>query len=602
MASPTQDRMAPLSLFTHTQQTPRGCESRNGPRIIVEPTQENQKIYNEIRQTHERMRLQTHVASQQNLVPPPAAPSISTVHSPIDDPETPCTQDVTTQDTDRPRRPRGKRKGPLKNDTRLHTALKRKLKLACPRHRAKKIKCDCHDFSKLEEGYTSSPLVQSSSRDRSHDHTIILPLTLVEQTLSRETFGAGGGAITPSDQDGISNDLIDLQSPLGDHEGVVRSDVQQIVTGFNTDSVYLDSAMLQAPGLPYHPGNDIGSQSPRDHTKEDLLEIGSQMPAFPNRWRCEYKGLPDAASETSSESCSWSGPFKDLRWHFRTEHHPFYDASPRFWIVCTRCHTKSQAPDDLESPLPSSYCSQSRCPGPYQRWYYGSTREESTLGSAVALTHSDESEAGFSCNLPLEGNQSWPSGGGLTSGIMTYFGASGSYDRSHIHKAKWDTSSDSSSDSSDCGHCPLDCFRFLTRKDCARWHPSGPGTKMSHPIYQPRRPPLQCPMRLLPFAKLPIGHFLSIILPLVTTIIRESDYFTESNQSLVRTVDADVISWWSLILLLIGFATTWTIKDWARSWVIDESKYRVRGHHRPQSRYSSAKISLWRRFGTLITA
>ncbi|KAI0886066.1 uncharacterized protein GGS22DRAFT_159768 [Annulohypoxylon maeteangense] len=601
MASPARDRMPPLTLLAPVQHVSRSYEPRNGPRIIVEPTQENQRIYNDIRQTHERMRLQTHVASQQNPVPPPSTLSVSTVHSPIDDPETTSTQDVPAQDTDRPRRPRGKRRGPLKNDTRLHTALKRKLKLACPHHRAKKITCDCHDFSKLEEGYPSFTLPPSPNRGRSHDHNVNLPLTPVEQTLNRETFGAGGAAMTPSDQDGITND-IDLQSPFGDHEGVIRSDVRQIVTGFNTASVYLDSTMLQAPGLPYHPGNDIGSQSPREHSQEDLLEIGSQMPAYPNRWQCEYKGSPDTASETSSEFCPWSGPFRDLSWHFKTAHHPFYDASPRFWIVCTRCHAKSRATDDLESPLPSPGCSRYHCSGPYRRWYYGSTREESTLGSAVALTHSDESEAGFSCNLQLEGNQLWLGGEDPIGGPMAYFGAGSSYERPHSYGDKWDTSTDTSDPSSSCSHLSLDDVRIRSRKDCVQWHPSDMRMKMFNSVCQPRRSPFQYPIRLSPFAKLPIGHLLSIILPLVTTIIRESGYFTERTPSTIRTIDSDVISWWSLLSLLIGFATTWTIKDRARYWAIDDSKCRAHGRHHPKNRYPFAEPSRWRRFGALITA
>ncbi|KAI0894444.1 hypothetical protein F4806DRAFT_123981 [Annulohypoxylon nitens] len=568
MASPTsRDHLPQLTLLTPGQQTSRSFEPRSGPRIIVEPTPEHQRIYNEIRQTHERLRLQTHVASQQNLVPRQSAPSASTAHSPIDDPETPSTQDLPSQDTDRPRRPRGKRRGPLKNDTRLHTALKRKLKLACPLHRAKKITCDCHDFSKLEEGYHSSTLLPSPGRARSHDQNSSLLLTPVEQTINREseTFGAGGAAMTPSDHDGTSND-IELQSPL---EGTIRSDVQQIVTGFNIDSVYLDSRMLQAPGLPYHPGNDMGSQSPRDHEQEDLFEIGSQMQAYPNRWHCEYKGAPDTVSETSTESCSWSGPFRDLSLHFKMEHRHFYDASPRFWVVCMRCHTRSQAPDDLESPLPSSSCSQYRCSGSYQRWYYGSTREESTLGSAVTLTHSDESEAGFSCNLHLEGNQPWPGVEGSIDGAIPYFKTSGSFERPHCYRDRWDVGSDSSESSSACSHCPLDG----SRKDCTQWHPSDMEMKTTHSICRSKRSSPKCPIRLLPFAKLPIGHLLSIILPLVTTVIRESGYLTEP-------IGPEVISWWSLLSLLLGFATTWTIKDRAKDRVIDEVS---EDHHRPQT-------------------
>ncbi|KAI0850806.1 hypothetical protein F5Y00DRAFT_268200 [Daldinia vernicosa] len=71
---------------------------------------------------------------------------------------------------------------------------------------------------------------------------------------------AGGAAMVSSEQDFIPNDSIDLQSSIGNH-GAVRSDVQQIVSGFDADSVHLDSAMLQAPGQTYHPGNDMASKS-----------------------------------------------------------------------------------------------------------------------------------------------------------------------------------------------------------------------------------------------------------------------------------------------------------------------------------------------------
>ncbi|KAI1417171.1 hypothetical protein F5Y13DRAFT_81292 [Hypoxylon sp. FL1857] len=564
MASPTQDHRALLPPFVPTQPS-RGHEPRNTHRIIVEPTPENQRIYNEIRQTHERLHLQTHVASQHNLLPPPSAPSVSTVHSPTDELETPPTLDAATQDIEPPKRPRGRRRGPLEASTRLHTALKRKLRLACPRHRAKKTTCDCHDFSRLEEGYHSSPLPRPSSRARSHDQTDFPSLTPIERTLNRETFGAVGGAITPSDQEDTSNEPITLQLSIEDNESV-RSGVRQLLTRFDSDSVRLDREMLQAPGQTYHPGNDMGAQSPRVHASDELLEIGSQMLIWSNRWHCEYKGLPETASETSSEPCSWSGPFKDLSKHYRTAHHPFYDVSPRFWFVCKCCNAKTQASDDLESPLSQFQCSTERCPGPWERWYYGSTKEESVAGSAVGLTQSDESEAGFSWNLQPDGNQSWFSGGGSTSGYNTYTGAGGSYERSY-HNAKWDT--DSSSGSSDCGRCPLDYFRF-PRRDCTGCRPLNPRMRTPHSASQPKYSTHQCPIRLLPFATLPIRHFLSIIVPLLTTIIRENNHCTGSNSLPSNVANGDAISWRSLLLVLIGFVATWTLKDQARSRVADE--------------------------------
>ncbi|OTA95437.1 hypothetical protein M434DRAFT_209576 [Hypoxylon sp. CO27-5] len=596
MASPTQDHRALLPPFIPTQPS-RGHEPRNTHRIIVEPTPENQRIYNEIRQTHERLHLQTHVASQQNLLPPQSAPSVSTVYSPTYELDTPPTLDASTQDTDPPKRPRGRRRGPLEATTRLHTALKRKLRLACPRHRAKKTTCDCHDFSKLEEGYHSSPLPRPSSRGISHDQTDFPSLTPIERTLNRETFGAVGGAITPSDQED-PNELITLQPSIEDNESV-RSDVRQILTRFDTDSVHLDREMLQAPGQTYHPGNDIGSPSPRSHVPDEFLEIGSQMMGLPNRWHCEYKGLPDAVSETSSEPCSWSGPFRDLSSHYRTEHHPFYDVFPCFWFVCRYCDTKVQALDDLESSSSPFRCSKERCPGSLEKRYYGSTREESVVGSAVTLTQSDESEAGYSWNLPPDRNLPWLRRAGSAGRYNQYFDAGSSNERSH-YDAKWDTGSDSSGLSSDCSRCPLEYFRF-SRKDCTGCHPLVPTMKTSHSIAQPIHSIHQCPVRLLPFAKLPIRHFFSIVLPLVTTIIRDGGYFINSNSLPFDIVETDAISWWSLILLLIGFMTTWALKDRAKPHAVNEPRYRARGRQRPRNQIRPNEFSVWHILDTLIT-
>ncbi|KAI1101445.1 hypothetical protein F4804DRAFT_11512 [Jackrogersella minutella] len=588
MASPTQDYRTSLSPFAPTQAS-RGYDSRNVPRILVEATPENQRMYNEIRHYHERERhhLETHVASQRNLIPPPAAPSVSTAHSPIDDPETPSTHEYTTQDPDRPRRQRGKRKGPLDPVARLNTALKRKFKLACTRHRAKKTTCNCHDFSKLEEGYNNSlpsqpsQPSQSSSHDKSHDQSSILSLRPVEQISHPETFGAGGGAITPSDHDGITNDLIDLQSSIGGHEGVVRSEVQQIVNRFDPESVYLDSEMLQTPGLTYYPGNDISTQFPIEHTREELLEIGSQSPDHPIRWHCEYKGSPDAASETSSETCSWSGPFRELSEHFRAHHHHFHDISPSVYIVCARCHARAQDRNDPRSPVSPSRCSRAHCSGTCQKWYYGSTRDESVLGSTIALTCSDEFETGSWRNLQMGWNQSWL-GGGSSYGGNT-FGTPSSYGHSNLHNAKWDASSGLSDHLSDRIH-------ILTRKDNTRWCPSDLGMKMSHSVTPSWHSSSECPIRLLPHVRLPVIYLLSVITLLVTIITRESSYSTELISSPSRIDDVDIISWLSLALGFVGFVMTWTLKDRAVSSDIGESSHPARGNHRTRNRHPLSRL------------
>ncbi|KAI1648850.1 uncharacterized protein F4817DRAFT_314486 [Daldinia loculata] len=569
--------------MTSPNQTSRGYESRHVSRIIVEPTPENQRIYNDIRQTLERLRLQTHVVSQQNLLPPQAAPSIgSTIHSPTDEPGTPSTQDVTTQDADRSRRQRGRRRGPLNSRTRLNTALKRKLKLACPHHRAKKTTCDCHDFCLLEEGYQNTLLSQSPSHGRLHGRTEFMSLTPIERTWN--TFGAGGAAMASSEQDSILND-IDLQSSVGDHEAV-RSDVQQIVSGFDADSVHLDSTMLQAPGQTYHPGNDMGTQSPDGHIQLEFLEIGSQMEMYPNRWRCEYRGSIDTASETSSETCHWTGPFRELSNHFRTKHHPFHDVNPRFWLVCTRCRARARAPNDLESPLSPFRCTRESCLGSScQRWYYGSTRDESVAGSAVALTQSSESEAGYSWSFQPEGNQPWLGGGASNNGYGSHFGARNPHEHPYYHSAKWETSSDSSTPLTDCGNPPRKPLRPVRK------------------YYTRCKSPRQCPIRLLSFAKLPISHLLSIIVPLLTTIIRESSHFTVSDPLQPRAINTDAFSWWSLILVLIGFVATWSLKDRARSRVFNEPIHRDhRRQHRRGQFPSDEGFIIRHHFNTLMTA
>ncbi|KAI1392198.1 uncharacterized protein F4822DRAFT_118995 [Hypoxylon trugodes] len=577
MASPTQDHRASLSPFAPPHMS-RSYDPRNPLRIIVEPTAENQRIYNEIRQTHERTRLQTHVASQQNLLPNPAAPSVSTAHSPIDDPETPSTQDLTAQERERHRKPRGRRRGPLKDNTRLNTALKRKLKLACPHHRAKKITCDCHDFSKLEENYRSSLIPQSSSRGISHERSEIMPHMSSEQELNRETFGTGGAATGPPDQDPTSNDFIDLSPLMSDHEDIIRFDVQQIVSRFNSDAIYLDETMLQGPGQTYHPGNDMTGQSP-NHVNGEFLEIGSQRHDYPNRWQCEYKGSVDTMSDTSSERscCCWTGPFDQLSDHFRTKHHTYHDMSPRFWFVCTLCHAKAKAPDDLERPaLDFDFrCTRESCSGSYQRWYYGSTRDESVLGSVVVT----ESEAGYSWNANLEGNQPWLGGGSMNGGYIDNSGAGNLFEHYQYHNAKWDTSSDAS------GLRP-------TRKDrfgcCRSKRGKKTPTSSSH----------QCPILLLRYGKLPVGYLISIVVPVLATIIQESSCLMLS----LCTASMDAIGWCSLVLLLTGFIATWVMKDRTRAYAIDELSHRPRGRHRPRNRIPSVETSVWHGFRVVAVA
>ncbi|KAI1771650.1 hypothetical protein F4818DRAFT_444978 [Hypoxylon cercidicola] len=556
MASQAQEHRASRSPYAHSQPSRNSDLGNVPPRIIVEPTPDYQHIYNDIRQTQERQRLQMHLACQQNLLPPPSAPSTSTIHSPTDEPVTPSTQEPTSQDADLPRRPRGRRRGPLPADTRWNTHVKRKLKLTCPHHRAKKTKCNCHDFSLLEEGYQSFLQQRSTSHRRSQGSNDISPLTPSDRIFNREMFGIGGAAM---DQEPLSTDIDILQSTAGDDDNVVRSDVQQIVSGFDADTVRLDRIMLQAPGQTYHPGNDIGTPSPRGYPQEDDLEIGSQNPFHPNRWYCRYKGDVDSLAEASSQ-CPWTGTMDNLRSHFWIDHHPFQDASPRFWHVCTHCGTKVQPQNDLGPP--PLHCATAGCLDPtFERWYFGSTRSESVADSIPGLTQSSESEAAFSYLSP-DGDQSRLGGRGSGGAYNPYLGADNSYELANFYNAKWDTNSNSSDELSGCGCYARDGLRSLARRDGAERHSSILRAKLYRKARPEKCSPRQCPIRLLSYVKLSVGHLLSIMLPLlVTTVIRESGYLFEPSPSSLCTLGSDATSWWSLVLLCLGFLTTWAFKD-----------------------------------------
>lgn len=366
------------------------------------------------------------------------------------------------------------------------------------------------------------------------------------------------------DPEPLSTELDILQSTADDQENVVRSDVQRIVSGFNPDTVRLDQTMLQAPGQTYHPGNDndIGTPSPIEYTEDDYLEIGSQNQDYPIRWHCRYKGDVESLLEPTSQKCAWSGSMKGLQSHFWRVHHPFQAASPCFWHVCTHCGAKVQPQNDL-GPPPSLQCVTPGCLATsFERWYFGSTRTESVVDSLPGLTQSTESEAAYSCYLSPDGDQSRLDGGSSSGAFNSRFGAGSSYERGSFYNAKWDTGSDSSDQLSGCGCYPQDCHRSPARKYRADRHLSDPGAKVCHDVRLAKCSSRRCPIRLLSYVKLSLGHLLSIMLPLlVTTIIRESGYLLESHPSSIRTFGSDAISWWSLVLLCLGFVATWTFKD-----------------------------------------
>ncbi|KAI0183301.1 hypothetical protein EV127DRAFT_29774 [Xylaria flabelliformis] len=98
--------------------------------IIIEPTSEYQQFYNTIRREIDRQRLEYCDFAKDDL----------------------ASNSFTITKATRSKR-RGRRVGPVDIDTRMRTTFQRKFKLICEFHRVKRASCNCHDFSKLEEGY-----------------------------------------------------------------------------------------------------------------------------------------------------------------------------------------------------------------------------------------------------------------------------------------------------------------------------------------------------------------------------------------------------------------------------------------------------------------
>ncbi|KAH9905337.1 hypothetical protein F4778DRAFT_703450 [Xylariomycetidae sp. FL2044] len=448
--------------------TSRNIPTQTSTKIIVPATPDNQSLYNDIRQKHENSKLRNHV-TQNNLLSPLAVPMARSTtndscasRSPVqsdngDDGLSPTLE--TDMKSDRlTKRPRGRRKGPLHKDTRIQTAVKRKLKLTCELHRAKKTSCDCHDFSKLEEGYQSlknRKAQQVGERRRSASNASDLASLTPTESIRLGTFGTGGAAPTGGvggggggEADPSENEPADpLESPTN---ALPRLQLQQLVNEFDIDSAHSFSPIIQVSmGQPYYLPTDSTATAAdtgttpenalavREDNAEDVL-IGREMPQFRNRWQCEYKessrasassAADDAASSLDltlatpailSSSCSWTGPLRELCKHFRIEHHDFEESPTPQWCICTEClcMTPSWSPPPPSSSDWSCSCSPARV-ATWQRLYWGVSRGLDTASSASlpAMTEEEEeegSESGFSWG---NGPESGRGGSGMGKGI-----------------------------------------------------------------------------------------------------------------------------------------------------------------------------------------
>lgn len=138
--------------YTHQTLSRSHSSSSRAPAstpIVIEPDENKQRIYNQTRDEQKRINQNSQAAPQTNdelLSPSHVAPAMSrsltsesnTSSNCSASGETPRIQEPASTEPSQGRRPRGRRSRPLDADTRLHTALKRKLKLTCIKHRQKK--------------------------------------------------------------------------------------------------------------------------------------------------------------------------------------------------------------------------------------------------------------------------------------------------------------------------------------------------------------------------------------------------------------------------------------------------------------------------------
>ncbi|KAI1361553.1 hypothetical protein F5Y08DRAFT_342587 [Xylaria arbuscula] len=137
--------------FIHNGQNP------TPRRIIIEPTPEMQLFYNRNRQEIERRRLDQSLESfpEGEGLGSPSHPSyLPKIQAYSGNNDSMMSSSLKpTAGVVQSKMYRGRRKGPLDLEMRARAAFKRKFKLPCAFHRARKMTCTCYDFSKLEEGY-----------------------------------------------------------------------------------------------------------------------------------------------------------------------------------------------------------------------------------------------------------------------------------------------------------------------------------------------------------------------------------------------------------------------------------------------------------------
>ncbi|KAK5626897.1 hypothetical protein RRF57_002612 [Xylaria bambusicola] len=524
---------------------------RNGqnlvhPTIMIEPTAESQRFYNQNRREMDRQRLELHV-EENNLDPPTAElstasdsqPSPSTVYSQSGNSVTPSPDPAAEAARSKPHR--GRRKGPLDMETRTKTAFKRKFKLTCAFHRAKRTSCNCHDFSKLEEGYRKFCAAEEQKTRASSRSQSVKPFG--EGDI--ETFSTGGGV-----------------SPLTTPQYQFSTDLPDLPTGSELTSRVRERVF---PALAL----DIGSaesvskfvSAPREESyyfapDATFLTIGSST-IYPNRWQCDYKFKPEETeSQFSADSCSWTGPLEQLCDHFSTEHHPFQPHEPPEWSICDVCKEMSVG------------WGEQRChPGRSTKYYLGAVpRRANPNPPRLTVSEPSESRSWFqpSWNMVTRGSSdtgqsNFPyssstsrsgfyehSASGNESGESVYGEGSDGHDEDDTRCAGMENRSRTPSDADDIfPRCRIGTrIVALDLKMGARSALYG-----SH---------LSLTLRLKPYRRL----ILSLLVPLAALYLQLVHLLTGSgNALLVFLAAACLTSTYPALIIVFAFVATWIAAD-----------------------------------------
>ncbi|KAI0162236.1 hypothetical protein GGR57DRAFT_315833 [Xylariaceae sp. FL1272] len=433
---------------------PRQSQHGPGESILIEPTAQHQQFYNQARREADKCRLEFHVAQQNNLAIPPRAeaiarsptsdshPSPSTGPSHAGDSDSPFSP-ASTSESARSKPHRGRRRGPLDLETRVKTAFKRRFKLTCDFHRAKRTSCKCFDFSKLEAGYQNSITSETSQRNRAQSRSASQNEISRESLRDIETFSTGGAApSTPSYPELDSADLLtSLHSP---------NQVQQRIQPILRFDIYSQDSVNEMMSTPVDPPYIPPLLPTLPQTELYPLPIGRQM-SFRNRWTCEFDYGEDTSSLASLEPCPWTGPFEQLCSHFSTTHHSFEPMDEPCWSSCAQCCTIGPGWDTAPACIAAGRCSQDA----WQKRFYGATTRRAQ-GGLRAITVSEPSDNDFSNQELLWGTPG--SSNTEPSNFPNSYASSsvsGAFNESHRHDASPHETSEQ--------HCDIDLTQSVTK-------------------------------------------------------------------------------------------------------------------------------------------